>query len=80
MSHAEFVDKSHAASPELTALRHSRRDSQGCSCACVRADKLNLAKLRGELNKRSVLEAFFRGKWGAGEGVRVWGGGDFGEN
>ncbi|CAM9520453.1 unnamed protein product, partial [Laminaria digitata] len=54
VSHAEFVDKSHAASPELTALRHSRTVSQGCNCACVRADKLNLAKLRGELNKRGL--------------------------
>lgn len=54
VSHAEFVDKSQEASVELTALRDSRRASQGCTCSCVRADKLNLAKLRGELGKRRV--------------------------
>ncbi|CAM9582436.1 unnamed protein product [Pylaiella littoralis] len=54
VSHAEFVDKSQAASIELTALRDSRRTSQGCSCSCVRADKLNLTKLRGQLGKRGL--------------------------
>lgn len=52
ISHAEFVDKSHVVAPELDAVRASRRESQGCSCACVRADKLNVARLREELNKR----------------------------
>ncbi|CAM9848298.1 unnamed protein product [Ectocarpus fasciculatus] len=52
VSHADFVDKSQEASVELTALRDSRKSSQGCSCSYVRADKLNLAKLRAELTKR----------------------------
>ncbi|CAN0079749.1 unnamed protein product [Scytosiphon promiscuus] len=54
VSHSEFVDKSQEASVELTALRDSRKKSQGCSCSCVRADKLNLAKLRAELGKRGL--------------------------
>ncbi|CAB1110142.1 unnamed protein product [Ectocarpus sp. CCAP 1310/34] len=54
VSHADFVDKSQEASVELTALRDSRQNSQGCSCSHVRPDKLNLAKLRAELTKRRV--------------------------
>lgn len=52
VSHAEFVDKSQMESHELNALRRSRRQSQGCSCSCLRADKLNVARLKEELNKR----------------------------
>lgn len=66
VSHSDFVDKSQEAAAELVALRKSRRSSQGCSCVCFRADKLNVAKLRGELSKRqepalgstSTIDAF----------------------
>lgn len=49
------MDKSQEAAAELVALRKSRRSSQGCSCVCFRADKLNVARLRGELGKRREL-------------------------
>lgn len=55
VSYSDFVDRSQEAAAELVALRKSRRVSQGCSCACLRADKLNVAKLRGELGKRREL-------------------------
>ncbi|CAN0394096.1 unnamed protein product, partial [Discosporangium mesarthrocarpum] len=52
ISHAEFVDKSQAAAVELQALRRSRQESQGCSCAHLRVEKLSVAKLREELKRR----------------------------